>query len=194
VDSIPALTENDQWRKILNRLTIYAQRKFVRLGWKNKDGYRSPRGQGPEDIASEVILRTIESRRVYNAERCPDFEQFLRGGVDSIISHIIDSPEFEKRKSMPFVVTDKGETEEIEFEGREADPLQICIEKDMVQKVKTILEKNFAEDKIVIGIFECYKAGIYKRSELAGYLEVDIKEIDNAQKRLRREMDKYLQK
>lgn len=191
MDSIPALTENEQWRKILNRLTLYAQRKFVRLGWKNKDGYRSPRGQGPEDIASEVILRTIEGRRVHNAERCPGFEQFLRGGVDSIISHIIDSPEFEKRKATPFVVADKDETKEIESEGREADPLQICIEKDMVQKVKAILEKNFAEDKIVIGIFECYKASIYNRSEMAEYLEVDIKEIDNAQKRLRREMDKY---
>jgi hypothetical protein len=64
----------------------------------------------------------------------------------------------------------------------------------MVQKVESILEKNFAEDKIVIGIFECYEAGIYNRSELAEYLEVDAKEIDNAQKRLRREMDKYLQK
>jgi len=194
VDSIPAFTENDQWRKILNRLTIYAQRKFVRLGWKNKHGYRSPHGQDPEDIASEAIVRTIENRRVYNAQRCPDFQQFLRGCVDSIISHVINSPEFQKRKGMPSVVTDEGETEEIQSEGREADPLQICIEKDMVQKVESILEKNFAEDKIVIGIFECCKAGIYKRSELAEYLEVDVKEIDNAQKRLRREMDKYLQK
>lgn len=200
MDSIPALTE-DQWRKILNRLTIYAQRKFVRLGWKNKDGYRSPHGQGPDDIASEAIVRTIENRRVYNAQKCPDFEWFLRRCVDSIICNLIDSHEFEKRKAMPCVVTDEGETKEIEPEGRETDPLQIRIEKEqmgidknMLQKVESILEKNFSEDKIVIGIYECYKAGIYKRSELAEYLEVDVKEIDNAQKRLRRKMDKYLPK
>lgn len=200
MDKIPAFTEKDLWRKILNRLTLYAQRKFFRLGWKNKDGYRSPNGQGPEDIASEAIARTIENRRVYNPHRCPVFEQFLRGGVDSIISHMIDSPGFKKRKAAPCIITNEGETKEIEQEGKELDPLQICTEKEQVdinkniiRKVESILEENFSKDRIVIGIYECYKAGIYKRSEVAEYLEVDVKEIDNAQKRLRREMDKYLQ-
>jgi len=179
---------------MLDSTAIYAQRKFVRLGWRSKDRYRSPHGQGPDDIASEAIIRTIENRRVYNAQKCPDFEHFLRGCVDSIICNLIDSHEFKKRKEIPYIVTDEGETKEIELEGKEADPLQTYIEKDMVQKVESILEQNFAEDKIVIGIYECFKAGIYKRSELADYLGVDVKEIDNAQKRLRREMDKYLQK
>lgn len=199
MDGVPAFTE-DQWRKILNRLTIYAQRKFVRLGWENKDGYRTPCGQGPEDIASEAIKRTIESKRVYNAQKYPDFEKFLRACVDSIIYNLINSREFKKKKAMPCFVTDEGETVVMETEDREADPLQISIEKEqididknVVQKVESILEKNFAEDKIIIGIVECYKAGIYKRSELAEYLEVEVKEIDNAQKRLRREMDKHLQ-
>lgn len=190
---MPAFTE-DQWRKILDRLTVYAQRKFVRLGWKSKNGYRTPHGQGPEDIASEAIVRIIENKRVYNAQRCPDFEQFLRGCVDSIISYIINSPDFKKREAMPCITTSEGETEEIEPEGRDIDPLQICIEKDIVEKVKSILKENFAEDIIVSGIYECLNAGIDKRSEQAEYLGVDVKEIDNAQKRLQRAVNKNLQK
>ena len=188
---IPAFTE-DQYCKALDRLIIYAQRKFIRLGWRNKDGFRSPQGQGPDDIASEAIVRIIEGRRIYDKEKCPDFEKFLNGCVDSIISHIIDSPDFNKSKAMPCIITNGGETEEMEYEGRETDPLQTCIEKDTVKQIESILEKNFSEDKIVLGIFECFKEGIYKRSELSMLLEVDVKEIDNAQKRLQRAMDKYL--
>jgi len=113
---------------------------------------------------------------------------------------MIDSPGFKKRKAAPCIITNEGETKEIEQEGKELDPLQICIEKEQVdidkniiRKVESILEENFSKDKIVIGIYECYKAGIYKRSEIEEYLEVDVKEIDNAQKRLRRIMGKYFQ-
>jgi DNA-directed RNA polymerase specialized sigma24 family protein len=201
MDGVPALTE-DQWQKILSRLVVYTQRKFFRLGWKNKDGYRAPGGQGPEDIASEVIVKTIEKIRVYDAKKCPDFQQFLRSCVDSDISNLINSFEFKNKKAMPHVVTDKGETIEMDIENKDAvNPLQICIEKEqigleknLVQKVESVLEKYFSEDKIVIGIYECYEADIFKRSELAEFLEVDVKEIDNAQKRLRREMDKHFQK
>ena len=199
MDSIPAFTE-DQWIKTLKHLTIYAQRKFIRLGWWHNGRYESPRGHKPEEIAVEAITRVIDGPRNYNAQKCPDFHQFLRGVVRSIISHITDSPDFKKRKATRCIITNEGETKEIEQEGKELDPLQIWIEKEQVdinkniiRKVESILEENFSKDRIVIGIYECYKAGIYKRSEVAEYLEVDAKEIDNAQKRLRREMDKYLQ-
>ena len=191
MDSIPAFTE-DQWIKTLKHLTVYAQRKFIRLGW----WYESPSGHKPEEIAVDAIIRVIDGPRTYDAQKCPDFNQYLRGVVRSMISHIID-----KRKATPRITTNEGETKEINKEIIELNPLQICIEKEQIdinkstiQKVESILEENFSEDKTVIDIYECYKAGIYTRSELAEYLEVDVREIDNAQKRLRRKLDKYLQK
>jgi hypothetical protein len=135
-------------------------------------------------------------------QKYPDFQQFLRSCVDSDISNLINSSEFKNKKVMPHVVTDEGETVEMDIENKEVvNPLQRCIEKEqtgieknMVLKIESVLEKYFSEDKVVLGIYECYKADIFKRSELAEFLEVDAKEIDNAQKRLRREMDKHLQK
>ena len=178
MNSTPMFTE-EQCRTALYRLTIYARRIFARLGWWHNGIFESPRGHKPEEIAAEAIVKMIEGTRVYNAQKCPDITQFLRGIVKSDISHIIDSPDFTRRVT----------SEEKEPHGRNIDPLQICIEKEQitidkktVQQVEAILEKYFSEDKIVIGICDCYKADIYKRSELAEYLEVDVKEIDNAQK------------
>lgn len=196
MDSIPAFTE-DQWIKTLKHLTVYAQRKFIRLGW----WYESPSGHKPEEIAVDAIIRVIDGPRIYDAQKCPDFNQYLRGVVRSMISHIINSSDLKKRKATPYITTNERETKEINKEITELNPLQICIEKEQIdiskntiQKVESILEENFSEDKTVIGIYECYKAGIYTRSELAEYLEVDVREIDNAQKRLRRKLDKNLQK
>lgn len=95
---------------------------------------------------------------------------------------------------MPSIVTDEGEIKEIEPEGSEAGPLEICIKKDLVEKVKFILRETFVQDKIVCGILDCLDAGIDKRSEMTKYLEVNLEEIDNAKKRLRREVDKKLKR
>ncbi len=190
---LPELTEQDGQR-LLNRLTVHAQRQYMRLGWFSNGRYRSPQGQGPEDVAAEAITRTIEGRRTYDEKKCPDFYYFLKRCVDSIISHLIDSKEAGKRKSMPSIVTDEGEIEEIEPEGREAGPLEICIKKDLVETIKSILQETFVQDEVVCGMLDCLDAGIDKPSEMAEYLEVSVKEVNNAQKRLRREVDKKLKK
>lgn len=65
-------TEQD-WQRLLDRLTVHAERQYKKLGWYSNGRYRSPQGQGPQDIAAEAITRTIEGRRIYNEEKCPDF-------------------------------------------------------------------------------------------------------------------------
>jgi len=190
---LPELTEQD-WQRLLNRLTVHAQRQYMRLGWFSNGRYRSPQGQGPEDVAAEAITRTIEGRRTYDEKKCPDFYYFLKRCVDSIISHLMDSKEAEKRKPTPSIMTDEGEIEEIEPEGREDGPLVICIKKDLVEKIKSILQETFVQDEVVCGMLDCLDAGINKPSEMAEYLEVGVKEVNNAQKRLRREVDKKLKK
>ncbi len=107
MDSIPAFTE-DQWIKTLKHLTIYAQRKFIRLGWWRNGKFESPRGHTPEGIASEAITRVFDGPRNYDPQKCPDFCQYLRGVVRSIISHITDSPDFRKRKATPCIITNEG--------------------------------------------------------------------------------------
>ncbi|MBW8016143.1 MAG: hypothetical protein FVQ82_08150 [Planctomycetes bacterium] len=180
----------DQQRKLLDRLTIHAERKYKRLGWYNDNRYRIPSGQGPDDVAAEAIIRLVEGKRNFNEDKYPDLLTFLRSVVDSIVSHIIESTEFVKQKSMPHVLTEDGEIEEIELVSEIDDPSTIYIKKDLVEKINIILQEKFAQDEIVLGIIECIEAGIYNRSEVIEYLEVKTKDFDNANKRLKREFDK----
>lgn len=180
----------DQQRQLLDRLTTYAERKYTRLGWFKNGQYRSPSGQGPDDVAAEAIVRLIEGRRNYDEQKHPDLLVYLRSVVDSIVSHVIESADFKKRKSMPHVVVEDGEIEEIEIESGVADPSLVYMQKDLVERINAILQERFAQDDVVLGILECMKAGIYNRPEIAEYLDVKTKDFDNAQKRLRREFDK----
>jgi len=181
----------DQQQQLLDRLTIYAERRYTRLGWFKNGRYRSPSGQGPDDVAAEAIVRLIEGRRNYDEQKHPDLLEYLKNSVTkSIVSHIIDSPDFEKRKSMPHILTEDGEIEEIEIENGDADPSLVYMQKDLVERINAILQERFAQDDVVLGILECMKAGIDKPSEIAEYLNVKTKDVNNAQKRLRREFDK----
>jgi hypothetical protein len=180
----------DQQRQLLDRLTIYTERKYRRLGWCKNGQYRSPSGQGPDDVAAEAIVRLVEGRRNYDEQKCPDLLVYLRNVVDSIVSHIIESTDFEKTKSMPHVLTEDGEIEEIEIKTGGDDPSLVNMQKDLVEKINTVLQERFAQDNIVLGILECMKAGIGKLSEIAEYLDVKTSDVNNAQKRLRREFDK----
>ena len=182
-------TEN-QWQRLLDRLTIYAERRYMRLGWFRNGKYRSPSGQGPEDVASEAIVRLIEGKRNYDEQKYPDLLVYLRSVVKSIISHIIDSAELKRKQPMPLTSKKEGETEEVELESKDSGPLQMYIDNDLVEKIKLVLNKRFAQDIVVSGILECMEAGIDKRSEIADYVGVKVKEVYNAQKRLQREFDK----
>jgi hypothetical protein len=180
----------DQWQLLLNRLTIYAERKYTRLGWFSKGRYKSPSGQGPDDVAAEAITRLIEGRRNYDEQKHPDLLVYLRNVVDSIVSHVIESADFKRSKAMPYAVTEDGGVEEIELESGDAGPSHTYLQKDLHKTVNTILQEKFAVDKVVLGIIECMKAGIYKDAEIAECHDVEVKEVYNARKRLKREFDK----
>ena len=190
---LPELTR-DQWEECMERLTLYAAKKFRFKGWVAKRGIRTgPQSKTPQDIAYDAISKVFNGERQYNREAYSDFMHFLKSIVDSLVSHLAESFESKKIRPIPVTTTDQGDYEEIEFEGKELTPVRLCIEKDLAEKVKTILAVDFKEDTVVTGILECLEAGITKRPEMAELLEIGVKEIDNAHKRLHRVVEKKLQ-
>jgi len=191
---IPELTK-DQWQELLERLALYARRKFQYLGWAAKHtDCAGPGGKGPEDIASEAIMKVLNGNRPYKPEKYPLFIDFLMSIVDSLISHLADSFERKKMVPIPLATNEQGDCEEIEFEGKEATPAIIYVHKDIAEKVKTILAEEFKDDSVINDKFlECLGAGYKKPAEISELLGIDIKEIYNAQKRLQRVIDKKLQ-
>jgi len=190
---IPQITE-EELKQYLKRLTLYAQNKFFKLGWARKGAYRAgPQGMGPQDVASEAIRRVIEGKRKYNKQAYPDFMIFLRSVVDSIISNMLNLVEHKKEQSLPYRTNDFDQTKVFELEDKKLAPVYNLINKEIVDKVESVLMRTFSNDNIVCGILECLKAGITKPSEIAEYLEVKTKDVNNAQRRLRKAIETKLQ-
>jgi hypothetical protein len=190
---ISQITE-EEWKQYLKRLTLYSQNKFFKLGWASKGSYRlGSQSMGPQDVASEAIKKVLEGNRKYNKQAYPVFMNFLRSVVDSIISNMLKLVEHKKVQQLPNITNDSDQTTVFELEDHKLSPIHNLINKEMVEKVESILMLNFSNDNIVCGILDCLKAGIIKRSEIAEYLEVKTKDVDNAQKRVRRFIEKNLQ-
>jgi hypothetical protein len=118
---------------------------------------------------------------------------FLRSVVDSIISNMLNLVEHRKVQTLPNRANECDQTRVFELEGNELSPVHILINKDIAGKVEDVLMRTFANDSIVCGILACLRAGIIKPSEIAEYLEVKTKDVNNAQKRLRRVIEAKLQ-
>jgi len=193
VGCIPTLT-GEQWAECVERLTLYAARKFVRLGWRGRGrnfDRAGPGGVSPDDMASSAITSVIDGTRNYDPDSQPDFMRFLESVVDSQVSHLANSAPARKTRPLPIVAGTggRGDPKEVELPGRNPDPLEVCLNTDMVAKAKAVAVEGAGKDPDILKVFECLEAGIYKPSEMAEVLDMDIARINNIQKRLRRKIE-----
>lgn len=190
---IPTL-KNDEWDELLERLTYYALGKFRKCGWRRgnpqKVEWAGPGGTGPGDVALEAITSVIEGKRTYNRGKHGDFGNFLRSVVDSLVSHMAEKAKQRRTGRMPVSQNaDTGELVEVDLPGREPDPADVCVTRDTIEVAKKAVAADAQEDPLAMQVLECMEADITKPAEMAEALGVDIKDINNAQKRLRRKLD-----
>ena len=194
VTDIQALKEDD-WSELLERLTHYALGKYQKYGWRRgnprKTEWAGPDGTGPEDIALEALTLVIEGKRQYDPNRHGEFIHFLRSVVDSLVSHLSEKANQRKTGRMPVAQSsDTGDMVEVDLPGKEPDPADVCISRNTIDVVKNVVGATAREDPLAIKILECIEVDITKPAEMTEVLGVDLKEINNAQKRLRRKIDK----
>lgn len=190
VTDIESVTD-DQWSKYLKRLTLHAGDLFIAYGWHAKGKWVGPRGATPSDIAAEAILRVLDGRRRYDSSKCPKLMTFLRNVVKSLVSHLSEAADTRRLQPMPQTKQDGADDSvDMEPEGDEPDPLENCIKNEIVEKLKIVAGQE--EDPLVVDILECLDAGITKPAAIAELLDVEVKMINNAQKRLWRKAEKVL--
>jgi len=195
MSDIPQLTD-DKWQEIIKKLALRAAWKFSFYGWSTKEGRHSsaPGGIDPTDIVQEAVSAVLEGKRIYNESAYPSFYAFLRSVVDSLISNLYQKNRRQQTKEVRLVQNDDGDDQRNSIgPGVTAlDPAAACATGELYHKVKRLLTEEFPDNKIVMGILECLEAGIDKRGEIAKYLDVDEREIDNTRKRLQRVIEKTL--
>ena len=77
------------WDDIAVRLTDYAVKKARRYRWRTGTAIG---GESAEDLAFEAIKRVLDGDRKWNPQENHDLFQYLTGVVDSLLSHLSESP------------------------------------------------------------------------------------------------------
>jgi hypothetical protein len=190
VTDIASLTE-DQWADYQKRLALHAGGFFIAYGWGTYGRWAGPGGATPGDIAAEAILKVLDGTRHHDPAKCPDLLVFLRHVVRSEVSHLAESAGTQRVRPLTQVQhAGADDPVDMEPEGDEPDPLQNCIKKEIVDKLKAVAAQD--QDDLVTGIVECLDAEITKPVEMAEYLGVPVETINSAQKRFWRKAVKVL--
>ncbi|MCH8146683.1 MAG: sigma-70 family RNA polymerase sigma factor [Planctomycetes bacterium] len=192
---------DEQLRALVEHLTVYALMKMRRLTWRGVRYARSDcamtvaRGNEPQDLVSDVILRVIEGKRKWDSKKEPDLRVFLRSAIDSRVNQLADSAD-NRHTNEQVVVAAKADAISLESSlpsREEATPLDLLIDKEAEESFRTVASKAVEGDPMLSDLLECLREGLTP-AETAEYLDVDIGEIYSARKRLYRALSKALGK
>lgn len=170
---------------IISRLTLHAVFKTRRLYKKIGSG-GLPGGREPKDIALEAIKLVLDGQRKWNPSTAPDLLEYLKGVVDSIISHLIESKDHQLRDSDP--------PEDIEENPRKTFDVRLPTAPDEEVIAKDFLEylrKNIKGDETCELVLYCIEEGLSKTRDIAETMKLQVSNVNNAKRRLRRLIEKY---
>jgi DNA-directed RNA polymerase specialized sigma24 family protein len=175
---------NDQVSELVLRMRGYAKQ---RLG----DYRDNHEGQQKLDFVFNVFQKALTDLRKWDKNKC-DFENFLFGVLKSEISAYHEKekrrkpPEEENGADESYILNIPVYSEEVGYKDQSFDEID---NKKLKENYVTLLKDSGASDLEML-IFECWCEDIYKPSEIADFLEVDITEVYNAVKRLERRKSK----
>lgn len=185
------LLKRQDWPAIYKNLVKYSYWKLKKIQWHcgNKTS--------PEDIVDEAIENLWDGTRKWNPNRV-DIECFLRGVVNSKVSHIITSAEQSK-----FInINSKAQSDQNDNGFSECDrldtlllhnsqavsPESVLLKKEKQEVAQKILDgiiDNCSGDDELEKIMDCLFDGIDKDSEMAERTKIPIERIYEIRRKLK---------
>jgi DNA-directed RNA polymerase specialized sigma24 family protein len=184
VAEVPKLSPIE-WEDLLERLALHASNKLAKLYWRGayaRHGGAPPGAVEAADLAAEAITDLLDGVRTWDKTKCPSFTAFLMGVVDSKVNHLAES--LENRRTRRFEEHGSGNGREISTEME--NPAALVADEEYARLFHSALVTEIGDDPLALKLLECFEAGVTRPAEIAQLLGVDVSEINNAQKRLRR--------
>ena len=170
---LPNLSD-EEWDDICKRLVLHAHFRMKQRSWRGvpmSQGGVAPGAVEADDIASAALTDVLQGRRPWNGDSYPIFFDFLKSVVDSKISHLASSVQNRVER--------RGDGEQFsQLMARE----NVSDEADF----RKVLTEAIHKDELGAQIFECIAEGIERPAEIATKLGINVNDVYNAQKRLRR--------
>ena len=161
---------------MLKRLYVFARKKSQKFQDSALGAVFSP-----EDLVHEAIQVTLDKRRRWDYEKCPEIFVHLAGCIKSIVSNSYVKSEFSLRSD--------SEVDLDSFAGKVPSPEERL---NSQQKRKDLL--NFIKEtspSLLPIATAIINNDTVDRKELSEYLDVDVSMIDNSKKKLKRLSSKF---
>lgn len=189
--------EEANWDEITLRLTAYALFKVRRLKWRTGDRESLPEGKTAEDLTYEAIEKVLSGERQWDPAACPDLLGYLRGVVDSLVSHLVISEEHRRVRRMP--QTEEGqEVEELLTLAKpgaetaehlvtiQIDPEAQTVGKMEAERFVGEIFEEIAGDKELEMVMDALLRGNVKPREIAVETGIDVERIYKLREKLDR--------
>lgn len=200
------LLEKAPWGQIIPELLKFAlykaRQKLFEDNGLLEGAYRA-------DIAADVVMESIrkilDGTRSWDPDAKDDLTIHLKGIIKSEISHLDDDDESKATGRLPTKKTSGSDTMEVEELLKRANPMEehaaeimaspplnpveVLEDKERLERDNAAMNEILERVKGDSGLEDvvlCIMEGITKPSEIAEKLGVDVKDINNRQKRLRR--------
>lgn len=190
--------QSADWGRIHKELLLFTLYELNQYSWESGSRDQLPKGNMPNDIVQEVILRTIEGKRRWDPAKGPIIP-WLKSQVRSLVNALVNSAAHRHEERPPESETRDGEeldSEEL-LVGKMAEPellqtlepMALLMESErnqiIQQKRDALIEATYEPELLVI--LDAIMDGCEPQPRhLATVLKTDATEINNRLKRLRR--------
>lgn len=161
-----------RWDEIMEKLYAHS---ISRINWFGLKSEVRMQGKEPKDFANEAVTLLWEEKRHWDDSKEPEILNFLKGVINSLIYNMVKSKERE-------VFVDKDLSDEINdslFIDLMFEERLIC--ENLIDK----LEDSLLGDEEMWLVFKSLIEGL-KPTDIEKKYGINIKVVQNAQKRLRR--------
>lgn len=164
------------WALIMEKLYAHS---IIRLRWFGLTSEKRMQGKEFKDFANEAVTRFFEGKRKWDSKKEPDLLKYLKGVVNSLIWSLYKSKERIELADMDIIelISDEKLLDKM-IEAK-------IINDDLVDKI----EDTLLHDEMMWLVFKSLSEGT-KPEDIEDKYGDSIKDIRNAQKRLRRHIRK----
>ncbi len=182
------------WKAIAKELVAYATWKAQNFAWRTGDHKDLALGLQGLDIAQTAIEKVLTGERAWNPER-GDLFLYLKGVVDSLMSQMADSLDNTIQARLAEDEEGKDLPDRTEFQALRHDDFGLLsahqrsrgtnsdVENERVAKLFAAIQ---GEDDLMAVLDVVMSSGETKPAEIAAELGIEVTEVNNRLKRLRR--------
>ena len=174
------------WESLALQLGRYAVQKSRRFYWRTGNSGALPYGEVTESIVSRALFLWLTGRRRWNRAEYADLQLFLKGVIDSLLSHSangFDNRAIDTRDPS----TSLGAAESGYVERDTPESALLAKERArLAEETFADIVRASSEDDVALAIIEALRNGASTRRDIVSTTGFPAHVVDNGLKRLRR--------